>query len=93
MLLRTRPEPNFDRWLAEARRWGTTPEEQDLFERDATTIFTIWGADGDPLIFDYGWKEWAGLIEGYYLPRWRMFYDMLADSLRAGRTYDEQACA
>lgn len=90
VLLRTRPEPNFDRWLAGARRWGTTPEEQDLFERDATTIFTIWGADGDPLIFDYGWKEWAGLIEGYYLPRWRMFYDMLADSLRAGRTYSER---
>lgn len=41
-------------------------------------------------LHNFGWKEWAGLIEGYYLPRWRMFYDMLADSLRAGRTYSER---
>lgn len=88
-LLRTRPEFNFDRWLAEARRWGTTPAEQDLMERDATALFTIWGGDGDPLIFDYSWKEWAGLVEGFYLPRWQMFYDMLADSLDRGATYSE----
>lgn len=41
-------------------------------------------------LHNFGWKEWAGLIEGYYLPRWRMFYDMLAYSLRAGRTYSER---
>ena len=90
VLLRTRPEFNFDRWLAEARRWGTTPEEQNLFERDATALFTIWGGDGDPLIFDYGWKEWAGLIDGYYLPRWKQFYAMLEDHLDSGESYQEE---
>lgn len=89
-LLRTRPEFNFDRWLTQARRWGTTPEEQDLYEKDATALFTIWGADKDPFIFDYGWKEWAGLIDGYYLKRWEKFYAMLEEHLDKGTEYSEQ---
>lgn len=89
-LLRTRLEFNFDRWLAEARRWGTTEEEQNQFERDATALFTIWGADGDPLIFDYGWKEWTGLIAGYYLPRWEKFYALLQQHLDDGTPYVEE---
>jgi len=89
-LLRTRPEFNFDRWLTQARRWGTTPEEQDLYEKDATALFTIWGADKDPFIFDYGWKEWAGLIDGYYLKRWEKFYAMLEEHLNKGTEYSEQ---
>lgn len=89
-LLRTRPEFNFYRWLTDARRWGTTQEEKNLFEKDATALFTIWGADGDPLIFDYGWKEWAGLIDEYYLPRWKMFYNMLEKHLKDGTDYSEK---
>mgnify|MGYP000891621464 CR=1 FL=1 len=89
-LLRTRPEFNFDRWLTQARRWGTTPEEQDLYEKDATALFTIWGADKAPFIFDYGWKEWAGLIDGYYLKRWEKFYAMLEEHLDKGTEYSEQ---
>lgn len=89
VLLRTRPEFNFDRWLASARRWGSTPEEQDLYEKDATALFTIWGADKDPLIFDYGWKEWAGLIDGYYLKRWTLFYAMLQEHLDNNTRYVE----
>lgn len=69
-LLRTRPEFNFDRWLTSARSWGDTEEEKNLLEYDATSLVTIWGADGDPSIFDYSWREWTGLIKGYYLPRW-----------------------
>ena len=88
-LLRTRPEFNFDRWLQSARSWGETPEEKDLLERDATSLVTIWGADGDPLIFDYSWREWTGLIAGYYLPRWQRFYDMLQHHLEAGTDYRE----
>jgi alpha-N-acetylglucosaminidase len=89
-LLRTRGEYNFDRLLGDARRWGTTEEEKNLFERDATALFTIWGGDGDPSIFDYGWKEWAGLIDGFYLHRWELFYDMLEEHLKAHTPYKEE---
>lgn len=50
---------------------------------------TIWGADGDPLIFDYSWREWGGLIGKYYLKRWQKFYAMLAGCLKNGTSYTE----
>ncbi len=89
-LLYTRSEYSFDRWLTEARSWGETEEEKDLMERDATSLVTIWGADGDPRIFDYSWREWSGLINGYYLPRWQKFYAMLQKHLDAGTDYQEE---
>ena len=89
-LLYTRPEYSFDRWLTEARSWGDTPAEKDLMEQDATTLVTIWGGDGDPSIFDYSWREWGGLVKGYYLPRWQMFYAMLQEHLDAGTDYKEE---
>lgn len=89
ILLRTRPEFNFDKWLTDARSWGTTDEEKDLLEKDATALVTIWGADGDPLIFDYSWREWTGLIENYYLKRWEKFYAMLQQHLNEGTNYQE----
>lgn len=90
VLLRTRDEFNLDKWVADARSWGRTEEEKDLLERDAVSLVTIWGADGDPLIFDYSWREWCGLIEGYYLKRWEKFYDMLRGHLTAGTDYTEE---
>lgn len=90
ILLRTRPEFNFDKWLTDARSWGTTDEEKDLLEKDATALVTIWGADGDPLIFDYSWREWTGLIDSYYLKRWEKFYTMLQEHLDAGKDYQEE---
>ena len=91
VLLRTRREFNFDRWLTEATAWGTTPQEKELLERDATSLVTSWGEGtaGDPIIFDYSWREWSGLIEGFYRHRWQMFYDMLRKHLDDGTDYNE----
>ena len=88
-LLRTRQEFNFDRWLTDARSWGDNEVEKNLFERDATALVTIWGGDGDPLIFDYSWREWTGLIDSYYLKRWEKFYAMLQTHLDNGTRYSE----
>ena len=89
-LLRTRSEFNFDAWLTAARSWGDTEEEKNLLEKDATALVTIWGADGDPLIFDYSWREWTGLIEKYYYRRWSKFYAMLLEHLENGTPYVEE---
>lgn len=90
VLLRTRSEFNFDKWITDARSWGNTDEEKDLLEKDATSLVTVWGADGDPLIFDYSWREWSGLIDGYYLKRWEKFYTMLQEHLDSGKNYSEE---
>ena len=89
-LLRTRSEFNFDRWITDARQWGDTESEKDLLEKDATSLVTIWGADGDPIIFDYSWREWSGLIEGFYLKRWEMFYAAMTDCLERDEVYNEE---
>lgn len=90
-LLATRTEWNFDKWVSDARSWGTTTEEKDLLERDATALVTYWGFTPGYMCqqFDYSWREWAGLIRRYYYARWEMFYDMLAESLASGKPYSE----
>lgn len=90
-LLATRTEWNFDRWVSDARNWGATTEEKDLLERDATALVTYWGFTPGYMCqqFDYSWREWAGLIRRYYYNRWKMFYDMLAESLASGKPYSE----
>ena len=93
-LLATRPEYNLGTWIAKARRHGTNDEESDLFERDQTVLVTWWGPEkGAPGsaagIFDYGWREWSGLVGGYYRGRWKLFHDHLDGLLSGGGTWEE----
>ncbi len=89
-LLRTRSEFSFDKWVDDARSWGTTPEEKKQYEYNASMLVTIWGADEDSHIFDYSWREWSGLIRRYYKPRWEKFYGMLQQHLKKGTNYSEK---
>lgn len=91
-LLTTRTEWNFDKWVSDARRWGTTDTEKNQLEKDATELITYWGFTPgyECKQFDYSWREWAGHIRRYYQPRWKMFYDMLDASLVSGTPYSEE---
>lgn len=86
-VLKTRSEFSFDKWVSDARSWGITPEEKNLYEYNASLLVTQWGAD---MIFDYSWREWSGLIKGYYYPRWEKFYGMLRGHLEKGTDYSEE---
>jgi alpha-N-acetylglucosaminidase len=44
-----------------------------LFEQNARDLVTLWG-DKDCGIHDYAYKQWAGLLKGYYKPRWIQFF-------------------
>lgn len=88
-LLGTRKDFSFNHWIESARAQATTDEEKRLYEYNATLLLTWWGGDKDPTIFDYAWREWSGLIRGYYLPRWEEFYGMLGKHLQNGSTYSE----
>ncbi len=93
-LLGTRPEFRLDRMIAEARRWGKSPEEADLYEKNVRLQLTLWGPEPFPQpLFDYCAREWNGLIAGYYLPRWKKFFSHLAGILARGERYDETALA
>lgn len=90
-LIRPRPEYSFAKWVADARAHGTTDEEKNLYEKNARALVTVWGpiADLDPVIQDYGWREWSGLIKDYYLPRWQMHHAMLRKHLVDKTQYAE----
>lgn len=99
-LLATRTEFLLGKWLADARARGTTREESEQFARNAMQLVTIWGPAplSDPsgrnsVIFDYGWREWSGLISRYYLPRWQRFHAMLRESIGRGDYRDPGAQA
>ena len=87
-LCATREEWLLGRWLADARAWGTTPTEQDLCERDARMLLTTWN-DNVSNLNDYANREWAGLVSGFYLPRWQQFLTALYAAVDGNTTFNE----
>lgn len=86
-LLATRREFLLGAWLRDAKRWGTTDEERRLMEWNARGIITLWGGR-DSLLHEYAQRQWAGLIQGFYRERWKMFLDRLQASVRDSQPFD-----
>lgn len=63
-------------WLADARSWGKSSQEKDLYEFNARDLITLWG-DKDCPIHDYSSRQWSGLLNGFYRPRWTVFFDYI----------------
>ena len=89
-LLATQPYFLVGKWIADARGWGTTPEEADYFERNARNLITTWGDRGNYLT-DYANRTLSGLTSGYYKPRWELFFDTAAAAVATGVEMDEKA--
>ena len=90
MLLSLRGEYSLSEWIESARLWGDNPEEKDYMEYCAGLLITLWGYENDPHIFDYAWREWSGLVNGYYKRRWEIFFDYLKNCLACGSEYYEE---
>lgn len=88
--LATRQEFLLGKWLSDAKRWGENEEERRLLEWNARNIVTLWG-DARSSLHDYARKEWSGLIAGFYLPRWKQFFDRLESSLEDNMDFDNDA--
>ncbi|MGW8763432.1 alpha-N-acetylglucosaminidase [Streptomyces sp. NPDC055815] len=74
-------------WLADARSWGADADEKDRLEYDARSILTTW-ADRGPSenggLHDYANREWAGLVQDVYAPRWAAYFASLDTALVRG---------
>lgn len=91
-LLATHPGFMVGPWLARARASGEDDAEQARLEFDARSILTTWGtrkSANDNGLHDYANREWAGLMAGLYLPRWRHFFDGLEAALQSGTAMPE----
>jgi len=90
-LLATRKEFLLGNWLEDARRWGTTRAERDCLEWNARRVLTLWG--NGTALREYACRQWSGLLSGFYLKRWELFYRRLDEALAAGKPFDEKAFA
>ncbi len=79
-LLATRAELTLDSHINDAIKNACCKEHESVFRKNEITLLTIWGPFVNNELFDYAWKEWAGLIKYFYLPRWEMFFKELEDS-------------
>ena len=84
-------------WLENTRRHGRTAAEKTYFEWNARVQITLCGSrEGAAKLRDYAAREWQGLLEDFYRPRWESFLSRLELSLLTGRElekirhYDEE---
>jgi alpha-N-acetylglucosaminidase len=89
-LLGTRKDFLLGKWLNEARANGITQQESDLYEFNARDLITLWGDKNSPL-HEYSNRQWAGLIKGFYKPRWEMYFEGLNHSLINKSPFDSNA--
>jgi alpha-N-acetylglucosaminidase len=89
-LLSTRKDFLLGKWISEARANGITEKEKNLYEFNARDLVTLWG-DKESGLREYSNRQWAGLIKGYYKPRWVMYFSQLDKSLSTGAAFDDQA--
>ncbi len=87
-LLATRSEFLLGCWLADARRWGDTEQEKCRCLWNARRVLTLWGEG--PAIDDYAGKQWAGMLSGYYLPRWQQYLEHTANAIERAEPVDTQ---
>ena len=70
------------RWLEKAKRHGKSPAERSYFEWNARVLITLWASrEGAAQLHDYAAREWQGLLEDFYRPRWESFITRLELSL------------
>jgi alpha-N-acetylglucosaminidase len=84
-LLLTKKEFLLGRWLADAKKWATNENEKQLYEKNARDLITLWG-DKNSGLHDYARKQWNGLLNGFYKPRWEMFMRYALNCLENNRT-------
>lgn len=89
MLLSLRSEFSLKNWIETSESLGDNPEEADYMEYCAGLLITLWGYEENPHIFDYAWREWSGLIKGYYKKRWEIFFTYLEKCPENGSEYNE----
>ncbi|HEX7325664.1 MAG TPA: alpha-N-acetylglucosaminidase TIM-barrel domain-containing protein [Rhodanobacteraceae bacterium] len=88
-LLASNPHFLLGDWLAPARTAAAgNAGEAARLEYDQRSLITVWGpraaADAGGL-HDYANRQLAGLVSGYYLPRWQRFFASLEQSLATGK--------
>src|SRR6185312_9968277 len=66
---------------------GNNEKEKALYEFNAKDLITLWGDKNCPL-HEYANRQWSGLLNDFYKPRWQQFFSILQQSLQTGKVPD-----
>ncbi|ASU36370.1 alpha-N-acetylglucosaminidase [Mucilaginibacter xinganensis] len=88
-LLSTRKDFLLGKWINEARANGITDAEKNLYEFNARDLVTLWG-DKESGLREYSNRQWAGLIKGYYKPRWELYFSQLNKAMASNTPFDDK---
>lgn len=80
-LLATRPDYRYEAWEARAAAWACDETERRVLVDNARRVLTVWTTPGDTVLDDYAGRLWAGLVGGYYRPRWQAWAQGLPHAL------------
>jgi len=89
-LLSTRKDFMLGPWIAQARAWGSTANQKALFEMNAKDLITLWGDKKSPLN-EYACRQWSGLLNDFYKPRWQLFFTKANKALAENKALNLQA--
>ena len=76
-------------WISDARMSApanATSQIVDNFEYNARNQVTMWGPHQN--IEDYASKEWSGLVEDYYLERWKLFFSFTKTAISSKQPFN-----
>ncbi|KAH9212547.1 putative alpha-N-acetylglucosaminidase [Leptodontidium sp. 2 PMI_412] len=74
-VLSTNPAFSLSTYLSAARTSSENATLQSFYVADLRNQITLWGPNGE--INDYASKSWGGLVNSYYVPRWKTFVEYL----------------
>lgn len=86
-LLATKKDFLLGPWIANARKCGTTESEKHLYEVNAKDLITLWG-DKDCPLNEYACRQWSGLLNDFYKPRWKQFFVKAEDAIAQKKDID-----
>lgn len=76
-LLATNKHFRLSTWLEQAKAFGHNKTDADLAIKNAKLQISIWGPDWNKEtdLHEYAAKEWSGMLNSLYYPRWKMFIE------------------
>lgn len=83
-LLNTDQYFRLNTYLKQAIDNGNTADEKANNLKNELMQITYWGENvrTEDNLHEYAYKEWAGLMDSYYLPRWEIYFDYLRSNLQ-----------
>ncbi|EDV98750.1 alpha-N-acetylglucosaminidase [Drosophila grimshawi] len=76
-------------WLEAAKELAPSADQRHIYEFNARNQLTAWGPSNQ--ILDYATKQWSGLMQDYYTPRWSMFLDAVTLAMHSKRPFNATA--